>query len=142
MRHSGILLLNYLHGWPTHALAASGTVYSMATVMTFAAIVLAQVGAVSGCRTDRISVCKVGLFSNKMILLGIAVECTLLALLIYLPVPPLHALFNTAPLGLREWAFLIWIPPLMLAADEMRKRLLRGMEQRKENNNHRERTVM
>ncbi|SBV94746.1 E1-E2 ATPase [uncultured Eubacteriales bacterium] len=117
--------LNYLHGWPAIPLASTGTVYQMATAITFAAIVMAQVGAVFGCRTQRLSVFKVGLFSNKMILIGIAVEFTLLALLVYLPLPFLHHLFNTAPLGWREWAFLIVIPPVMLLMDEIRKWILR-----------------
>lgn len=123
--------LNHLRGWPETPLASSGAVYQMATAMTFAAIVLAQVGAVFGCRTDRLSVFKVGLFSNKMILIGIAVEFALLALLVYLPIPFLHQLFNTAPLGWREWAFLIVIPPAMLFLDEVRKWLLRGWDRRK-----------
>lgn len=117
--------LNYLHGWPEKALAASGDTYQMATAMTFAAIVMAQVGAVFACRTEHLSVFKIGLFSNKMILIGIAVEFALLALLVYLPVPFLHELFNTAPLGIREWMFLIIIPPMMLFIDEFRKLLIR-----------------
>ena len=110
--------------------------------MTFAAIVLAQVGAVFGCRTQRLSVFKVGLFSNKMILIGIAVEFALLALLVYLPIPFLHNLFNTAPLGWRECLFLIFIPPVMLLVDEIRKMLLRGRNGRKGKNNHMERAEL
>ena len=121
--------LNYLYGWPMSPLAVSGTVYQMATAMTFAAIVMAQVGAVFACRTERISVFKIGLFSNKLILIGIMVEFGLLALLVYLPLPFLHDLFNTAPLGWKEWAFLIVIPPVMLLLDELRKAFLRSCGQ-------------
>lgn len=123
--------LNYLHGWPQVPLASTGTVYQMATAMTFAAIVLAQVGAVFACRTDRISVFKVGLLSNKLILVGIGVEFALLALLVYLPIPFLHDLFNTAPLSWREWTFLIGIPPMMLLLDELRKGFLRSRDRQK-----------
>ena len=133
--------LNYLHGWPENPLAASGTVYQMATIMTFAAIVMAQVGAVFGCRTDRLSVFKVGLLSNRLILIGVAVELSLLALLVYLPIPFLRNLFNTAPLGWREWAFLIVIPPMMLLADEIRKWILRRGAQAKANKIATERMV-
>jgi Ca2+-transporting ATPase len=130
---------NHLNGWPQIPLAASGTVYQMATAMTFAAIVLAQVGAVFGCRTEKLSVFKVGLLRNKMILIGIAVEITLLVLLIGIPVPFLHNLFHTAPLGWRETAFLIVIPPMMLCLDEVRKWLLRSWDKAKTSkNNHRE----
>ena len=120
--------LNYLHGWPVSPLAASGTLYQMATAMTFAAIVMAQVGAVFGCRTERHPIWKVGLLGNPLILIGIAVEFVLLSLLVYLPIPFLHQLFHTAPLGIREWGFLLLIPPAMLLADEIRKALLRKWE--------------
>lgn len=133
--------LNYLHGWPENPLSASGMVYQMATAMTFAAIVMAQVGAVFGCRTERISVFKVGILSNKLILMGIAVEFVLLGLLVYLPIPFLHNLFNTAPLGLREWAFLIAIPPVMLFLDEIRKWALRKWDRQKTEKTIAERTI-
>ncbi len=124
--------LNYLYGWPVNPLAATGTVYQMATTMCFAAIVLAQVGAVFGCRSDRDAVFKLGLLRNRMILLGIAVEFLLLLLLVYLPIPFLHNLFNTAPLGWKAWIFLFAIPPIMLVLDELRKLLLRIWAQRGE----------
>jgi Ca2+-transporting ATPase len=57
-------------------------------------------------------------------LIGIAVEFALLGLLVYLPIPFLHNLFNTAPLGWQEWMFLIIIPIVMLLADEVRKCVL------------------
>ena len=122
--------LNRLHGWPGVPLASSGTVYCMATAMTFAATVFSQVGMVFNCRTERTSVFKKGLFSNRMILVGVAVELIIVALWIYLPAPGMHALFNTAPLGWREWLFLIVIPPVMLSLDELRKAFLRRRDRR------------
>ena len=45
-------------------------------------------------------------------------------------VPFLQKAFNTAPLGLVEWAFVLaWIPIIFLV-DELRKVLLRWREQR------------
>jgi magnesium-transporting ATPase (P-type) len=96
--------------------------------MTFATIVAGQVGAVFGCRTDRASVFKIGLFSNRLVLGGIAVELCILGLLMY--VPFLQRVFNMAPLGLVEWAFVLaWIPIIFLV-DEARKALLRLREHR------------
>jgi P-type Ca2+ transporter type 2C len=100
----------------------------MATTMTLAAIVASQVGAVFGCRTERASISKVGLFTNRLVLLGIAVELTLLGLLAYVPL--LQGIFNTAPLGAVEWAFAFAWAPVMLAADEVRKAVLRRRERR------------
>lgn len=121
---SAYFFLNWQQGWPGVPLAQEGTLaYRMATTMTFAAIVATQVGAVFGCRTDRASVFKVGLFSNRLVLGGIVVELCILGLLMY--VPFLQRVFNTAPLGLVEWAFVLaWIPIIFLV-DELRKALLR-----------------
>jgi magnesium-transporting ATPase (P-type) len=125
---SAYFFLNWQHGWPGVVLAQEGTLaYRMATTMTFATIVATQVGAVLGCRTDRVSVFKIGLFSNRLILGGIAVELCILGLLMY--VPFLQKAFNTAPFGLIEWVFVLsWIPIVFLV-DELRKALLRWREQ-------------
>jgi magnesium-transporting ATPase (P-type) len=121
---SAYFFFNWLQGWPGVPLAAEGTnAYRMATTMTFAAIVAGQVGAVFGCRTSRTSIFTIGPFSNRLVLLGIAVEVALLGLLTY--VPFLQSIFNTAPLGPREWAFAFMWAPVILLADEARKAWLR-----------------
>ena len=126
---------NALHGWPAVPLASGGEVYRLATTMTFAGIVLSQVGVVFGCRTDRSSVIKKGLLGNRMILAGIAVELAIVLLWSYLPFEGLHALFNTAPLGGRDWLLLIVFPPLMLFLDELRKWFLRRRDRNKKHGN-------
>jgi magnesium-transporting ATPase (P-type) len=126
---SAYFFLNWLHGWPSVPLAAEGTLlYRMATTMTLAGVVATQVGAVFGCRTERASIFKVGFLTNRLVLVGIATELILLGLLIY--VPFLQSVFNTAPLGLREWAFIFAWTPVIFLADELRKALLRWQEQR------------
>jgi magnesium-transporting ATPase (P-type) len=115
--------LNHLYGWPGVPLAQSGVIYQMATTMTFAAIVFCQIGVVFNCRSDRTSVFKIGFFTNRMVLIGILTELLLLCLLIYAPF--MHGLFNTAPIGLREWAFLLIWPPVLILTDELRKAILR-----------------
>jgi magnesium-transporting ATPase (P-type) len=127
---SAYFFLNWLHGWPGVPLAAIGTpLYRLATTMTLAGIVATQVGAVFGCRTDRTSIFKIGFLTNRLVLLGIAVELTLLNLLIH--VPFLQGIFNTAPIGLREWAFVFAWTPVIFLADELRKALLRWREHRR-----------
>ncbi len=116
-------LFNWTYGWPDNPLADAGIVYRMATTTTLAAIVLAQVGAVFACRSERASIFKVGLLTNRLILAGVAVELSLLCLLVYSPF--LQTLFNTAPIGLREWGFLMLIPGAVLLLDETRKWILR-----------------
>ncbi len=122
---SAYFYVNWLHGWPGVPLAPDGTmVYRLATTATLAGVVAAQVGAVFNARTNRVSVFKIGFFSNRLILVGIVVELVLLALLSY--VPFLHPIFNTAPLGWREWAFVLAWAPIMLGLDELRKAILRA----------------
>lgn len=126
---SAYFFFNRLHGWPQGPLAAEGMPYRMATTMTLAGVVATQVGAVLGCRTERASIFKVGFHTNRLVLLGIAVELILLGLLVY--VPFLQDIFNTEPIGLREWAFVFAWTPVIFLADEGRKVLLHYRERRR-----------
>jgi len=116
------------YNWPAVPMMPSGDIYRMATSMTLATIVFCQIGMVFNCRTERASVFKVGIFKNRMVLIGILVELTLLSILIYAPF--MHNLFNTAPLGLKDWAFLLIWPPIILLLEELRKAFLRGKDSR------------
>lgn len=91
--------------------------------MTLAAIVFCQIGVVLNCRTEKQSVFKVGLFSNTTVLFGIVFEILLLSAIIY--VQFLQGIFNTAPIGLEDWAFLIILPVPIVLIDELRKLILR-----------------
>ncbi len=124
----GYFLVNVLAGWvPGTPLAGLGNdadpVYVQATTMTLAGIVFAQIGQVMNCRTERTSVFKVGLFSNRRIVAGIVFE---IALIVFLTVfPPLQGVFHTAPLGWQDYVFLCCIPPVVVALEELRKAWLR-----------------
>lgn len=117
------LFVNLVNGWPNVPLASSGLVYREATTMTLAAIVFCQVGMVLNCRTEKQSVFSVGLFSNKRVLQGIVFEILLISAIIY--VPFLQGVFQTAPIGLKEWAFLVVLPPIILFIEEIRKAISR-----------------
>ena len=113
-----------LAGWrPWEPLADSGTLYKEATTMTMAGIVMAQVGAGLAWRTNRLSLRTVGLFSNRLLLLGIATEVAMIGLLAY--TPGLQQLFHTGGLNIREWVFLLAWPPLVLGVEETRKAVVR-----------------
>lgn len=120
--------VNLLNGWPNIPLAGDGDiVYVKATAMTLAAIVFCQVGAVFNCRTEKQSVFKVGLFSNKQVNVGIIVEIILIILLVYLP--PLQKIFHTAPIDAKDWLYLVILPPIILMIEEGRKLYLRRKHQ-------------
>jgi P-type Ca2+ transporter type 2C len=116
--------VNMQNGWPSVPLAGgTDPVYIKATTMTLAAIVFCQIGAVFNCRTEKQSVFKVGLFSNKQINFGIIFEIVLMIAIVYLP--PLQSIFHTGPLNLSDWLFLCVWPPLILFIEETRKALVR-----------------
>jgi len=120
---SAYFFYNWLRGWPAVPLASEGLAYASATAMTFAGVVAGQIGVVFGCRTDKASVFSVGLTSNRLVLVGIASELTILSLLLY--VPFLQSIFGTGPIGWREWLYVLAWAPIMFFADEARKAVLR-----------------
>ncbi|MCL6584800.1 MAG: HAD-IC family P-type ATPase [bacterium] len=105
-----------------------GAVYIMATTMCLAGIVTAQVGNVFCCRTEQESIFKVGLLSNKLVLVGIITEITLILLFIYSPF--FQKIFGLAPIGLKEWALLATFGPIILILEEGRKWLLRRRQKK------------
>jgi magnesium-transporting ATPase (P-type) len=92
------------------ALPMSGPVYRFATTLTLAGIVACQIGDVFGCRTTHESVFKVGLGSNRLVLLGI---------------------FGLVPPALGDWAFIAVFPFVMLGCEEARKWIVRLSERRR-----------
>jgi P-type Ca2+ transporter type 2C len=113
-----------LAGWrPWETLADGGDLYLEATTMTMAGIVFAQIGAVMAWRTNRESVRTIGLLTNRLIVVGIAVEIAMVALLAY--TPGLDDIFHTSDLSGAEWLFLLLWPPLVLHAEELRKAVAR-----------------
>lgn len=116
--------VNMRNGWPGVPLAdGTNPVYIRATAMALAAIVFSQVGAVFNCRTERQSVFRVGLFSNRQVNFGIVFELCLIMLLVFLP--PLQMVFHTGPIDLYDFLFLCIWPPLILFIEEGRKALVR-----------------
>jgi Ca2+-transporting ATPase len=104
------------------ATATQMAIYHQATTVTLAAIVACQDGNVFACRSERISIFRLGFFSNRLIWLGIAVEWALILSIIY--VAPLQKIFATAPLSPWQLLMLLLCPPLILMADEVRKQFV------------------
>ncbi|HZV50639.1 MAG TPA: cation-transporting P-type ATPase [Candidatus Dormibacteraeota bacterium] len=94
-----------------------------ATTIVFLGIVLMQVANAFACRTERVSVLRVGPFGNRFLLWGIVFEVAFAALLIY--APPLQPLFGTAPVQAHWWVVLAAFMPLVFLAEEVRKAVVR-----------------
>jgi magnesium-transporting ATPase (P-type) len=92
--------------------------------MTFAGIVACQVGTALAARTDHVSLLRVGLLSNRLLLVGIGFELVITAAVVYLPVA--NDLLATRPLGMPELSFLAAFPVLVWGADEAVRALQRS----------------
>ena len=101
-------------------------VYIKGVTMTFAGIVIAQVGNVLTCRTSKVSIFKTSLSSNKWIWFGIAAQVSILSFLVYVPL--MQGLFGTTGLGLADWAFLAIFACIVIFAEEVRKWFARRRE--------------
>jgi Ca2+-transporting ATPase len=99
-------------------------IYAQATTMTLAAIVACQDGNVFACRSERTSIFRLGFFSNRLIWIGIAFEWLLILSIIYFP--SLQHIFSTAPLFPWQWLLLLTCPPILLFAEELRKKWIRS----------------
>ena len=116
----GFFLYLTSQGWSWGApLDWNSSLYKEATTVTFAGIVAAQVANVFACRSDRMSAFRLGWFSNPLILVGIAVELTILLVMTYSPLG--HLILGTASLPAWIFAPLILGATGLLAADELRK---------------------
>jgi calcium-translocating P-type ATPase len=103
--------------------------YLQATTMTFLSMVVAQIGTAFASRTERASLRSIGVFSNRMLLWGIAFELALAAVLVYTPI--FHELLATAALPAEDLLILLPFPFVVWGADELRRYLARRAEARR-----------
>jgi sodium/potassium-transporting ATPase subunit alpha len=121
---AGYFWLLHGGGWQWgQSLLKTDMLYMQATTMCLTAIIVTQVANVFACRTTTESVFKIGLFSNRLILFGIAVEILLQIFIVYHPIG--NKIFGTAPLPFSGWLFLIPFAVFLFLADEVRKGILR-----------------
>jgi calcium-translocating P-type ATPase len=116
----GFLWYLAAHGWSPGDDVGAGSAlhetYLTATTMLFAGIVACQIGTALAARTDRVSLLRVGVLSNRLLLWGIAFELALTALVVYLP--PLQDWLGTRPLGWQELLVLAPFPVAVWLVDE------------------------
>jgi sodium/potassium-transporting ATPase subunit alpha len=100
-------------------LAPTSTLYLQATTACLAGIIATQIANVFACRSPNVSILTLGIFSNRLVLAGIATEALLAVLIIYTPLG--NSLFVCAPIGINVWLLLIPFALLLLVFDETRK---------------------
>ncbi len=124
---AGYFLVLWHGGWQPGAETGPGSplhhTWVQATTMTFLGIVACQVGTAFAARTQRASLRSIGVFSNRLLLWGIAFEVAFCALL--LGVPALREVFGLAlpPAGLLP--LLLLFPVVVWGADELWRLRLR-----------------
>jgi len=93
-----------------------------ARTLAFTALVVFTLFNAFNCRGLGEPLSKVGLFSNKHLLVGVAAAVSLQLLAVYHPA--MQALFATVPLGPMDWLLILLVAPWVVVAAEIQKRLL------------------
>lgn len=121
---SGFFFFLHISGWHYgDILPSNSIVYVQATTVCLGAVIIAQIGNVFACRSFRESVFSIGIFSNRLVLSGIALEVLLAGLIIYSV--PGNLFFGTAPVDGWVWLMLLPFALLILLAEEVRKLIVR-----------------
>jgi calcium-translocating P-type ATPase len=115
-------------GWSYgEALAATDPLYLRATTVCFVTIVVMQIANVFLCRSPRLSILALGVFSNRLVLAGILAEVAIALLIVYTEIG--NTVFGTAPLPAELWLSPLPFAGAMLIMEEGRKWLVRRREQ-------------
>jgi len=104
---------------PYSAFTASNATYREALTMTQVGIIVSQFFNRFSVRSDRESVFRIGLLSNRPLFAVGFIDVGFAVAVSYWS--PLQSLFHTAPLRLSDWLILIGFGFLLLVADEARK---------------------
>lgn len=110
-------------------LSTRAPLYLQSTTACLAAIIAAQVVNVFLCRHPRAAAWSFRLTSNKLLLIGLGVELTLLLLIVF--TPPGHAVFGTAAFAPQVWWIIAALAVLFGLLEETRKFLVRSMGPRR-----------
>jgi calcium-translocating P-type ATPase len=105
------------HGAPLHH------AYLQATTITFLGIVVCQIGTAFSARTERVALRSIGVFSNRLLLWGIAFELAVAAAVV--TAPPLQSAFGTALPDRPSLLLLVPFPFVVWGADEVRRLVVR-----------------
>jgi Ca2+-transporting ATPase len=97
-----------------------------AQTFAFATLSFAELLRAFTARSERISLFRLGVFSNRSMLWAVASSLLVLLAIIYLPF--LEPIFHTVPLTLREWGFMIPLALVPAVGAEVRKLLMRGRD--------------
>ena len=116
----------YQGGWSfgiqleAHETEFINSLHLKATTMVFFGNVVMQIVNVFACRSERRAAFKIGFFNNKLILWGIVFELVFGSITIY--VLFFQNIFNTIPIGWKDWELLLIFMVGIFILEELRKR--------------------
>ncbi len=94
-----------------------------AETMAFVTLSLCELFRANTVRSEFVSLFRIGLFSNRYMLLAVGVSIGLL--LLVCSVPPLQVVFNTHFMSLREWSVVLGLSLIPAVSEETTKFFLR-----------------
>jgi len=99
----------------------SGSVDALdgARTVAFATLILAELLRAYASRSERVSVFKLGLFTNKMMNMAVGVSLILLLAVIY--IPGVNSIFDNVALNLQAWVVILPLALIPFAASEIFK---------------------
>jgi Ca2+-transporting ATPase len=100
-----------------------------AETMAFITLSLCELFRAYTVRSERVSLFRIGVFSNKWMQLAVGISLLLVFLVVY--VPFLQPIFNTHSLSLREWSIVFGLAIIPAVAEEFTKLYLRFQDRRK-----------
>ncbi len=101
---TAVVLIAYYVGWAWHPSNAA-----LAQTMAFITLSASELVRAYTARSERASLFRLGVFSNKYMQYAVLLSIVLLLSVVYIPF--LQPIFNTVTLGMREWAVIL---PLLL----------------------------
>jgi Ca2+-transporting ATPase len=90
-----------------------------ARTMAFATLIMAELFRAYSCRSERVSVFRLGLFSNKAMNLAVAFSGLMLLSVIY--IPKVNSIFDNTSLPLIAWLPMVALAVIPFAASELLK---------------------
>jgi len=92
-----------------------------AMTIVFVGIVVMQIANVFACRSETLSVFRIGFWGNRLIFWGILFELVFTCALVY--IPSFQHIFNTIGIGWNEWGMLFIFMLAIFSLEELRKRI-------------------
>jgi Ca2+-transporting ATPase len=124
-----IPLFAYYYYWNPRGLADPEQVLIEAQTMVFITLVLAEMVNAFNCRSDHLSLFKVGALKNRFLLVSVLISLALMVAVIEWD--PLAALFHTTPLRWQDWLLALGLALSLLPVVELSKWLSRGRRRRR-----------